>query len=85
MATATATGRIAQVIGAPEPGQIRPADRPQPPPAEHALEFGKVQPHKSQTIGKGVRPRRVAPVPKPSDIQRAVHDLRGSGAGQPGH
>ncbi len=65
--------RVAEMVGAPPPGQVGTPGRPQPAAGEHLIEFVQIQPEQKQAVTEGVRARCQATMPDPADVERALH------------
>ena len=63
---------IAEMILATEPGQSRPAGRPQPAAPEHGLQFRQIEVGHEQVIAKLVPAWQKAPVPDMADVEATV-------------
>jgi hypothetical protein len=67
--------RIAEVIPAPETGNVEPFVGPERMFVKQGRQFGQIQKHEKQAILKPVGPRPEAPVPDRPFVYAAVHNL----------
>ena len=72
--------RVAEMVAAVQPGEVRAAGRPQPAALEHRVQFAEVQVHEEQRVLERVGMRLEAPVPDPPRVERARPGAAGHAA-----